>query len=195
MIYLTSKFTENKTMRTFNIPKLERIIKHYKLKSKKQIDSLILFSMAQKSLKEAIEVAAKSVDEHNKVHFHQRRVERPELISFSERLILREAAINSANIFDDIFEIINSEKNEYISELTVYDVAQRIGAFKNIYSDKIYLQSGTKIGAENLLGRLENSKFLMREDLPSPFQRPDFTIADIEEILFQYKDEFEYCVK
>ena len=49
-------------MRTFNIPKLERIIKHYKLKSKKQIDSLILFSMAQKSLKEAIEVAAKSVD-------------------------------------------------------------------------------------------------------------------------------------
>lgn len=182
-------------MRTFNIPKLERIIKHYKLKSKKQIDSLILFSMAQKSLKEAIEVAAKSVDEHNKVHFHQRRVEKPELISFSERLILREAAINSANIFDDIFEIINSEKNEYISELTVYDVAQRIGAFKNIYSDKIYLQSGTKIGAENLLGRLNNSKFLMREDLPSPFQRPDFTIADIEEILFQYKDEFEYCVK
>ena len=195
MIYLTSKFAENKTMRTFNIPKLERIIKHYKLKSKKQIDSLILFSMAQKSLKEAIEVAAKSVDEHNKVHFHQRRVEKPELISFSERLILREAAINSANIFDDIFEIINSEKNEYISELTVYDVAQRIGAFKNIYSDKIYLQSGTKIGAENLLGRLNNSKFLMREDLPSPFQRPDFTIADIEEILFQYKDEFEYCVK
>ena len=182
-------------MRTFNIPKLERIIKHYKLKSKKQIDSLILFSIAQKTLKEAIEVAAKSVDENNKVHFHQRRVEKPELNSFAARLILIESEINSAETFDEIYEIINSKKNEYITELTVYDVAQRIGAFKNIYSHKIYLQSGTKVGAENLLGKLGDSKFLNREDLPSPFQRPDFTLADIEEILFQYKDEFEYCVK
>ncbi len=182
-------------MRTYNIPKLERIIKHYKLKSKKQVDSLILFSMAQKTLRESIEVSAKSVDENNKVHFHQRRVEKPELNSFAERLMLRENDINSANSFDEIFEIINSEKNEYITELTVYDVAQRIGAFKNIHSDKIYLQSGTRVGAENLLGRLGDVKFLNREDLPSPFQRPEFTLADIEEILFQYKDEFEYCVK
>jgi hypothetical protein len=182
-------------MRTFNIPKLERIIKHYKLKSKKQVDSLILFSMAQKTLKEAIEVSAKSVDENTKVHFHQRRVEKPELNNFAGRLISRENEISSAKTFDDIFEIINSEKNEFITELTIYDVAQRIGAFKNVYSDKIYLQSGTKVGAENLLGRLGDSTFLLREDLPSPFQHPDFTLADIEEILFQYKDEFEYCVK
>jgi hypothetical protein len=182
-------------MRTFNIPKLERIIKHYKLKSKKQIDSLILFCMAQKTLKEAIEVASKSVDENNKVHFHQRRVEKPELNSFAERLILRENDIDSSKTFDEIYEIINSEKNEYITDLTVYDVAQRIGTYRNIYSDKIYLQSGTKVGAENLLGKLGATKFLMREDLPSPFQRPDFTLEDIEDMLFQYKDEFEYCVK
>ena len=182
-------------MRTFNIPKLERIIKHYKLKSKKQVDGLILFCLAQNSLKEVIEVAAKSFDENNKLHFHQRRVEKSELNNFAERLMKREIEIDSAKTFDEIYELIYSEKNEYITELTIYDVAQRIGAFKNIYSDKIYLQSGTKIGAENLLGRLNNSKFLMREDLPSPFQRPDFTLADIEEILFQYKDEFEYCVK
>lgn len=182
-------------MRTYNIPKLERIIKHYKLKSKKQVDGLILFCMAQKTLKEAIEVAANSVDENNKVHFHQRRVEKQELNSFAERLSLREGDINASLNFDNIYEIISSEKNEYITELTVYDVAQRIGAFKNIYADKIYLQSGTKVGAENLLGRLGDIKFLLREDLPSPFQRPEFTLADIEEILFQYKDEFEYCVK
>ena len=182
-------------MRTYNIPKLERIIKHYKLKSKKQIDGLILFCMAQKTLKEAIEVAASSIDENNKVHFHQRRVEKQELNSFAERLALREGDINNSANFDDIYEIISSEKNEYITELTVYDVAQRIGAFKNIYADKIYLQSGTRVGAENLLGKLGNVKFLDREDLPSPFQNPDFTLADVEDILFQYKDEFEYCVK
>ncbi len=182
-------------MRTFNIPKLERIIKHYKLKSKRQVDSLILFTMDQKTLKDAINVSTNSIDENNKLHFHQRRVEKSELYNFANRLMLRENEINSANTFDDIYEIINSEKNEYITELTVYDVAQRIGAFKNIYPDKIYLQSGTKVGAENLLGRLGDIKFLLREDLPSPFQRPEFTSADIEEILFQYKDEFEYCVK
>jgi hypothetical protein len=182
-------------MRTFNIPKLERVLKHYKLKSKKQIDGLILFCMAQKTLKEAIEIAAKSLDENNKVHFHQRRVEKPELNSFAERLALREDDINSALNFDGIHEIVTAEKSSYIPDLTVYDVAQRIGAFKHIYSDKIYLQSGTKTGAENLLGSLGDKKFLLLEDLPSPFQRPDFTIADIEEILFQYKDEFEWCVK
>lgn len=182
-------------MRTFNIPKLERIIKHYKLKSKKQVDSLVLFCIAQKTLKDVIEVASKSVDEYNKVHFHQRRVEKSELNSFAERLAFREDDISSALTFDNIYEIINTEKNEYITELTVYDVAQRIGAFKNIYPDKIYLQSGTRVGAENLLGKLEDTKFLVREDLPSPFQRPDFTLADIEEILFQYKDEFTWCVK
>lgn len=182
-------------MRTFNIPKLERVIKHYKLKSKKQVDSLVLFCMAQKTLNEAIKVAAESIDENNRVHFHQRRVEKSELNSFAERLISRESEISSGKTFDEIYELINSEKTQYITELTVYDVAQRIGAFKNIYPDKIYLQSGTRVGAENLLGRLGDAKFLIREDLPSPFQRPDFTLADIEEILFQYKDEFEYCVK
>ena len=182
-------------MRTYNIPKLERIIKHYKLKSKKQTDGLVLFCMAQKTLKEAIEVAANSVDENNKVHFHQRRVEKQELNSFSKRLSLREGDIKASLHFDDIYDIINSEKNEYITELTVYDVAQRIGAFKNIHSDKIYLQSGTRVGAENLLGRLGEVKFLNREDLPSPFQNPDFTLTDIEDMLFHYKDEFEYCVK
>jgi hypothetical protein len=182
-------------MRTYNIPKLERVIKHYKLKSKKQIDSLILFCTAQKSLKDVIDIAAKSVDENNKVHFHQRRVEKSELNYFAERLKLREDEINNASTFEEIFTLIDAEKNEYITELTIYDVAQRIGSFKNIYSDRIHLQSGTKIGAENLLGHLGDRKFLMREDLPSPFQRPDFTLADIEEILFQYKDEFEWCVK
>ena len=182
-------------MKTFNIPKLERIIKHYKLKSRKQVDSLILFCMAQKTLKEAIKVATKSIDENDKIHFHQRRVEKLELDSFAERLILCEDSLDSSNTFDEIYTIVNSAKNEYITELTIYDVSQRIGAYKNIYSDKIYLQSGTKIGAENLLGSLGDKKFLLREDLPSPFQNPDFTLADIEDILFQYKDEFEYCVK
>jgi len=182
-------------MRKYNIPKLERVIKHYKLKSKKQIDNLILFCMAAKTLKEAIEIAAKSMDENNKSHFHQRRVEKSELNSFAERLALREDDINSAQTFEILYEIVETEKNEYITDLTIYDTTQRIGAFKNIYADKIYLQSGTKTGAENLLGSLGDKKFLLLEDLPSPFHRPDFTLADIEEILFQYKDEFEWCLK
>jgi hypothetical protein len=182
-------------MRTYNIPKLERIIKHYKLKSRKPIDSHILFCKAQKTLKDAIEVAAKSIDENNKIHFHQRRVEKSELNRLAESLLLQEDEIKSAKDFDEIYSIVNDTKNEYITEITVYDVAQRIGAYMNIFPDKIYLQSGTRTGAENLLGHLGDKKYLFREDLPSPFQRPDATLEDIEDMLFQYKDEFEYCVK
>jgi hypothetical protein len=182
-------------MRTYNIPKLERIIKHYKLKSRKPIDSHILFCKAQKSLKEAIEVAGRSIDENNRIHFHQRRVEKSELNRLAEGLLLHEESMKLAKDFDEIYEIVNAVKNEYITEITVYDVAQRIGAYMNIFPDKIYLQSGTRIGAENLLGHLGDKKYLLREDLPIPFQRPDFTLEDIEDMLFQYKDEFEYCVK
>jgi hypothetical protein len=182
-------------MRTFNIPKLERIIKHYKLKSKRQVDAHVLFCMSQKTLIEAIEAASKSVDENGKIHFHQRRVEKSELISFSERLTLLETEIKSCNNFDEIYDLVNSVGNQYITELTIYDTAQRIGAFMNIYPDKIYLQSGTKAGAENLLGNLGNQKYLSLEDLPSPFHRPEFTLVDVEDILYQYKDEFKYCVK
>ncbi len=182
-------------MRIYNIPKLERIIKHYKLKSRKPIDTHILFCKIQKTLNEAIEVAAKSIDENNKVHFRQRRVEKTELNRLAEGLSLREEDIKSAKDFDEIYAIIDATKNQYITEITVYDVAQRIGAYMNIFPEKIYLQSGTRTGAENLLGNLGDKKYLLREELPSPFQRPDFTLEDIEDILFQYKDEFEYCVK
>ncbi len=182
-------------MRTFNIPKLERVIKHYKLKSKRQVDGHILFCMSQKTLKDAIEVASKSIDENGKIHFHQRRVEKPELISFSERVSLLENEIASCEKFDEIYDLVHSVGNQYITELTIYDTAQRIGAFRNIHPDKIYLQSGTRTGAENLLGNLGDKKYLTLEDLPSPFHRSEFTMADVEDILYQYKDEFKYCVK
>jgi hypothetical protein len=182
-------------MRTFNIPKLERIIKHYKLKSKRQIDGHILFCMSQKTFKDTIEVAAKSIDENGKIHFHQRRVEKSELNNFSERLALLEDEIKSCKNFDELYDLANTVGNQYITELTIYDTAQRIGAFLNIFPDKIYLQSGTKTGAENLLGYLADRKYLTLEELPSPFHRPEFTLADVEDILYQYKDEFKYCVK
>jgi hypothetical protein len=57
------------------------------------------------------------------------------------------------------------------------------------------LTSGTRIGAEHLLGKLDDKNTLLQTDLPSPFQREDLSITDIEDILYVCRNDFEYCVK
>ena len=89
-------------MRNFDIPKLERIVSRYKLYGQKQADHYIAFCAGQASLKDAIQVAAKAVDEHNKTHFHQRRVGRAELNTFAEKLANFETKLKDATTFDEI---------------------------------------------------------------------------------------------
>ncbi len=182
-------------MPSYNIPKLEGIVTHYKTKHRKQVDYHVAFCIAQSSLKDCIGVAARAIDDLNKIHFHQRRVGRAALANFAEKVLLLENELNTATTFDAIFELINNTNAEGINEITVFDTAFRIGSYRKILPDKIYLISGTRIGAEVLLGKLEDKTTLSPEELPSPFHQKDLTVADIEAILFLYKDELVYCVK
>ena len=182
-------------MQSYNIPKLEGIVAHYKAKHRKQVDYHVAFCIAQSSLKDCIGVAARAIDDLNKIHFHQRRVGRTALANFAEKLLLLENDLNTATTFDAIFELIKNTNAQGINEITVFDTAFRIGSYRKILPDKIYLISGTRIGAEVLLGKLDGKTTLSPEELPSPFHRKDLTVADIEDILFLYKDELVYCVK
>ncbi|MES2517626.1 MAG: hypothetical protein V4585_05940 [Bacteroidota bacterium] len=182
-------------MPIYNIPKLERIIKNYQSNGRKQVDNHVSYCVGQTNLKNAIEVAAKAVDENNKTHFHQRRVGRTELNIFAEKLVLFEEEVNAVTTFDEIFDIVKKAHTEGVNELAFFDTAFRIGSFLKIFPDKIYLTSGTRIGAEHLLGSLSGKTFLLPEELPIPFQLLNLTVADIEDILYTYRDELEYCVK
>jgi len=104
-------------MPIYNTQKLDRIIKQYKANSRKREDKHIEFCVGQNSLTDAINVAAKAVDENNKIHFHQRRVGRTELDSFAESLATLESELKNAVSFDDIFDIVKKAKTEGISSI------------------------------------------------------------------------------
>lgn len=179
----------------YNIPKLERIIDNYKKQKHKPVDYHVQFCLDQENLKDAIEAAARAVDEYGKIHFHQRRVPKADLMAFADKLMTLESEFAHATSFDNIYEIIQKTNLQGINELTVFDTAFRIGSYLNLFPDKIYLTSGTRIGAEHLLGKIDDRNTLLPTDLPSPFHRKDLTIADIEDILYVCRNEFEYCVK
>lgn len=179
----------------YNIPKMERIIDNYKKQARKPVDYHIEFCLQQENLKDAIEVAAKAIDEYGKIHYHQRRIGKAELLSFAEQLITHETALANAVNFDEIFNIVRNINQAGINEVTCFDTALRIGSYRNIFPDKIYLTSGIRIGAEHLLGKLGDVTFLLPSDLPCPFQRKDLSIADIEDLLYLNRNDWQYCVK
>jgi hypothetical protein len=179
----------------YNIPKLERIIDNYKKQKRKPVDYHVQFCLDQENLKDAIEAAARAVDDYGKIHFHQRRVAKVDLMAFADKLMSLESEFANAKSFDEIYAIVKKTNQTGINEITVFDTAFRIGSYLNLFPDKIYLTSGTRIGAEHLLGKLDDKNTLLPTDFPSPFQRKDLSIADIEDILYVCRNELEYCVK
>lgn len=181
-------------MRTYNIPKLERIIKRYKLLRQKEPDKHLDNCVRQPNLKDAIFVAANAIDSNNKINDHQKRIGREKLNAFAKKLATKESNISNAQNFDQIIDLVSNIKSEKIGELAIYDTAFRIGCFLNKFPEKVYLHSGTRVGARNLIGRLNGKKYLLPNELPSPFHNGDLPASDIEDILCIYKKEFAACV-
>jgi hypothetical protein len=187
---------DNQTlMFIYNIPKLERIIDNYKKQKRKPVDHHVQFCLDQENLKDAIEAAARAVDDYGKIHFHQRRVAKADLMAFADKLISIESEFADAKSFDEIYAVVKKTNQTGINEITVFDTAFRIGSYLNLFPDKIYLTSGTRIGAEHLLGKLDDRNTLLPTDFPSPFHRKDLSIADIGDILYVCRNEFEFCVR
>ena len=169
----------------------DTIARQYKAMRTKYPDKHIDFCVQQKNLIDAIEVSAKAVDEQNKIHGHQRRVGRIKLNRFAEQLKLKEDAIRKAKSFDELLSTIDQIKFDGIADLTIYDTATRIGAYLNLFPDRIYLHSGTRGGAVNLLGSVKGKKFITLNELPQEFKRHDLTASEFEDILCIFKDDFK----
>lgn len=181
-------------MSNYDHPKIERIIIRYKKLREKNPERHIEYCLSKSSLKDSIKVAAQAVDGKNKIHDHQYRVGRITLNSFAKKLIYYHNQINCAKSFDDLIEIVGKARIKGIGALTIYDTAQRIGFYLGIYPDKVYLHGGTLIGARYLLGQLPRDQYLLVEELPEPFRRPDIAPWEIEDILCIYKSELKDCI-
>ena len=144
-----------------------------------------------KNFIQIVEDAALAV-ENGKKHSHQWRIKNCYLEKFKEKVCSNIDYLEKAFSFDEIHCIVKKSKAYGIGELAIYDTAVRIGNFKKMYPDKIYLHCGTKKGAEKLLGRKIKKKYITKEELKGklPPKILELSCDDIETYLCVNKKNF-----
>lgn len=139
------------------------------------------------TLEEAISRAALCLLDDGKRHSHQYRIPAKALREAQHRLLQRKKEINGCSTFSQLHELVESKIRDIygIGELTVYDVATRIGIWRGLEPEFIYLHAGTRKGAI-AIGFGGNAKILEKADLPKEFK--NLTPSEIEDCLCIYKD-------
>ena len=176
-----------------NERKIKSIIDAYKILKTQYVDTLLIDCLNSESLEKAIERAATARDFNSKKHSHQNLIQNSTLSKFADAILDKIDQIRTVKSFDDLISMVQSCKVKGIGPLAIYDTAQRIGCYLEIYPDKIYLHSGTRTGAEILLGPIKGN-YIMPNQLPQPFQIKDLSASEIEDILCIYKDRLSTCV-
>lgn len=140
----------------------------------------------ERSKASAIRRAALCEFPDGKRHPHQYLIPQSLLELAEERLQAAARRLAGAPDFDALHEIVKCEIGSVhgIGELTVYDIAHRIGAYLGKVPTLVYLHRGTKEGAAVLGFR---GVALDPAVLPSAFSR--LTPAEIEDCLCIYKDK------
>ncbi len=140
----------------------------------------------QRSPSEAIRKAALCELPSGKRHPHQRRIPRALLEQAEAQLQRIGRRLARASGFAQLHQAVEDEIGSLkgIGTLTVYDIAHRIGAHFGKAPKRVYLHSGTRIGARTfgINGDSFDPKLL-----PKPFSR--LAPSEIEDCLCIYKDE------
>jgi hypothetical protein len=123
-----------------------------------------------------------------KRHPHQRRIPRESLERSRDRLTENLAALREVETFDELLDLINAliRPIPKIGELTVYDIALRIGARFGLEPEKVYVHAGTREGARQL-GFGGDLHAIEMVELPSPIRR--LSAREAEDLLCIYKSK------
>lgn len=143
---------------------------------------------AQESgLSSAISRAALGKLPNGKKHPHQYRIPCASLKEAEIRLLRHQAEIRNCTTFKALHDFVNSKIRDIcmIGELTVYDISTRIGAFRHISPEHVYLHRGTREGAR-ALGYSGSEPMLEPGDLPREFLVLE--PHEIEDCLCIYKE-------
>lgn len=151
---------------------------------------------SSKTFAEQIEAAVMSLNSDGLMHGHQRRIGRKRLQLFLQAMLAPKNidAVRKAlrtKLFDNVYKVFKSETlNHYmVSDLTAYDITQRICAVHMIEPEFIYLHTGTTVGAKNLGLDVKGKKYLLIAEIPA-WISSSLGPADIENFLCIYKDDF-----
>ncbi len=144
------------------------------------------------SLDDAVTKAALAKNPEGKRSAHQRRLKQAVLERSRRRLVACD--FRACKSFDELFTMVHEAIGGIsgIGSLTVYDTTLKIGSFLNLEPKRVYLHSGTRIGARPLLD-VRGRDTIEVTELPKPFR----TLAphQIEDCLCIYKDEIAQIVR
>ena len=138
------------------------------------------------TLEVAVARACRAERPDGRRYHHQRRL--PAAVLRAMAANLRAADVAPAASFDALHEVVRNRIGRIpgVGELTVYDTALRIGARLGLTPERVYLHSGTRIGARNL-GLRWRERSLCMSDLPRSLQ--SLAAWQVEDLLCVFKDQ------
>lgn len=149
----------------------------------------IAWFRGQRSIRRAIEVAARATDEHGRRYSHQYRIRRGTIAHATVALLGAAGAIRRATSFDALLGLIATQLQDVpgAGELYRYDTAFRIGAYLGVFPTRIHLHAGTRAGARALNLDYKKSALDLNE---VPVALRHRSPHEIEDILCIYADRF-----
>ena len=121
---------------------------------------------------------------------HQCRLSRDVLVETADALAALEREIARSNSFDDLYDLVSNVCSTVYGagDLYAYDVAQRIGLRLGLHPEKIYLHTGTRVGARALGIDVAGRKSIGMDELPPTLR--SLSPAEAEDVLCIYKGYF-----
>ncbi len=167
-----------------SVSSLEEIVDCYVSQYRERASQTLQYYAQQPSLSDAVEKAT------DKRHIHQKRIPIKSLRQANSRLQLIVQEMSRCCSFTDLYQLVDREINSIarIGDLTVYDIAHRIGAKLGLAPKFVYLHAGTSEGAAYLDLRSPNGTLLCSA-LPNAFHR--LSPAEIEDCLCICKDSIK----
>jgi hypothetical protein len=166
---------------------MRSIIADYIAKHRENAEKELRYFKLQRSLEDAVSLAALAKRPNGKRFSHQRRI--PELVlrKVEKRLLAAVPTIRQAKSFDELHRIIENETLSIfgVGELMVYDTTLRIGAKLGLEPKEVFLHSGTRVGARKL-GLNGSRRSLPVTEFPTLLRR--LPAREIEDVLCIYKN-------
>lgn len=167
----------------------ETIIRHYSINHRSRLQSQIDWLRRQLSLENAIITAANAEDERGLRYSHQTRITskaiqeaRMVLLEKSEELIRGSSFHQLWLTTKEALEPVNG-----IGKLYIYDAALRLGAYLDLFPDRVYLHAGTRKGARAFGFTTRRKEWLDMTELPKVVC--GLPAYEIEDLLCIYKEK------
>lgn len=172
----------------------DAVLRHYDRHHRTDALRQIQYFRSVPTLDSAVREAALARDHRGKRYRHQTRIRRASLTKGHQRLAERLQAIERVTDFDGLLRLVSEAVDGIggLGELWRYDTAFRIGANLELFPEKVYLHSGTRVGARRL-GLTSTSPALDMATLPKALR--GLPPHECEDVLCIYKDWFPRSVR